>query len=247
MTSSFAQTAIALLIDMAERGDIDPWDVEVVTVFDRCLNELAQRNQQDLSHSGQVFLYASMLVLLKSDSLIDLELNDSDSDLEPLDDFGLDADASLNLPLPLHLERRLQRRSAAPAPQRRRVTLQELITHLEVIAATVEPAHRTRSHTVQRQTKSAAIKSITQLAHQENLVEIAAEVEQFLHREWPFLSAQQEWLDLETLLQFKNDRVGVFWALLFLASQSKVELYQEEFYQELKLRPYALEELATGA
>ena len=33
-----------------------------------------------------------------------------------------------------------------------------------------------------------------------------------------------------------HDRVGVFWALLLLSAQSKVELSQEEFYQELKIR-----------
>jgi segregation and condensation protein A len=33
-----------------------------------------------------------------------------------------------------------------------------------------------------------------------------------------------------------NDRVGVFWALLLLSAQSKVELIQEEFYQDLKIR-----------
>jgi segregation and condensation protein A len=33
-----------------------------------------------------------------------------------------------------------------------------------------------------------------------------------------------------------SDRVGVFWALLLLSAQSKVELSQEEFYQDLKIR-----------
>ena len=30
--------------------------------------------------------------------------------------------------------------------------------------------------------------------------------------------------------------VGVFWALLLLSAQSKVELVQEEFYQDVKIR-----------
>ena len=30
--------------------------------------------------------------------------------------------------------------------------------------------------------------------------------------------------------------VSVFWALLLLSSQSKVELLQDEFYQEIKIR-----------
>jgi segregation and condensation protein A len=246
MNASFAQTAIALLTDMAERGEIDAWDVQVVDVFDRCLNELAQKNQQDLSHSGQVFLYASMLVLLKSDSLLGIEATEPDQDLDFLEDFPLDL--AERTALPLNLERCLQRRSAAPPLQRRRVTLKELISHLEKIAATVEnPSHRQRSRTVQRQSKTAAIKSITQLAHQENLVEIAAEIEEFLTLHWPQISPQQGWLDLERLLEFKNDRVGIFWALLFLCSQSKVELHQDEFYRELKLRPFVAEQdIAAG-
>jgi chromatin segregation and condensation protein Rec8/ScpA/Scc1 (kleisin family) len=34
----------------------------------------------------------------------------------------------------------------------------------------------------------------------------------------------------------KQDKVGVFWALLLLSSQSKVELSQDEFYQDLKIQ-----------
>ncbi|MGB8691425.1 MAG: segregation/condensation protein A, partial [Microcoleus sp.] len=33
-----------------------------------------------------------------------------------------------------------------------------------------------------------------------------------------------------------HDRVGIFWALLLLSAQSKVELVQEEFYRDLKIR-----------
>jgi len=32
-----------------------------------------------------------------------------------------------------------------------------------------------------------------------------------------------------------HDRVGVFWALLLLSAQSKVELAQVEFYRDLKV------------
>ena len=34
----------------------------------------------------------------------------------------------------------------------------------------------------------------------------------------------------------KHEKVSVFWALLLLSAQSKVELSQEEFYQEIKIR-----------
>ncbi|AFY62331.1 segregation/condensation protein A [Synechococcus sp. PCC 6312] len=230
MATSFADTAIAVLIDLAERGEIDPWDVQVVDVFDRCLQELATGHYQDLHHSGQAFLYAAILILLKSDSLLGLE------QAEPTLDFEEAADEHLVLPgLPVQLERHLQRRPVAPPPQRRRVTLAELIDHLKTMAVEVEKrtVNRPPRPTPVRRRPS-NIKAITQLAHQENLTEMAHEVEALLQNQ----GLGEEWLDLEALLTLKNDRVGVFWALLFLSSQSKVELDQAEFYQDLRIRIY---------
>ncbi|MGH2414714.1 MAG: segregation/condensation protein A, partial [Microcystaceae cyanobacterium] len=40
MTTKPAQAAIAALIDLAQQGEIDPWDVQVIDVIDRFLSEL---------------------------------------------------------------------------------------------------------------------------------------------------------------------------------------------------------------
>ena len=50
-----------------------------------------------------------------------------------------------------------------------------------------------------------------------------------------------------------HEKVGVFWALLLLSAQNKVELSQENFYQDLKvktvlsLKALRIDELATIA
>ena len=49
------------------------------------------------------------------------------------------------------------------------------------------------------------------------------------------LTAEKQYNE-EINAQVKSDRVGAFWALLLLSAQSKVELSQEEFYQEIKIR-----------
>ena len=46
MAASLAQNAIALLIDLAERGEIDPWDVKVIDVVDRFLSQLQPGHQR---------------------------------------------------------------------------------------------------------------------------------------------------------------------------------------------------------
>lgn len=261
MTLSLAQDAIAFLIDLAERGEIDPWDVKVIDVIDRFLSELTPQSvagkpyEATLSQSGQAFLYASMLVLLKAESLSQTEVEEKTSEIQEdgafqeLGELGESA-------LPPFLERRLRRRAVAQPPQRRRVTLKELIDQIRSIAAALEEkAPRSRIRRPRPQSRSQAVRAIAQLAHQENLSEMAIALEHFFQENWATITQKQDWLDFELLLEFwtqikslnsapesttqpspNHDRVGVFWALLLLTSQSKVELEQTEFYQDLKIR-----------
>lgn len=305
MIGTPAQEAIALLIDLAQRGEINPWDVQVIEVIDRYLSELSLDNNTesgrcdtDLSQSGQAFLWASMLVLLKADTLGRITEPD-EPELTEIDD---PINTAGEIRLPLHLERHLRRRAAAPPPKRRPVTLQELIDQLQQMATQLgETPLPSRSLRPRNQSRSQAAKAIAHLAHDENLTEIATKLEIFLSRHWQEIAGGKDWLNLDQLLEWwtlspvaldeadflhslsgtpakngnseadshlelggtvsegnctldtdnanashqasveatehrVNDRVGVFWALLLLSAQSKVELSQEEFYQDLKIR-----------
>ncbi|HBK96897.1 MAG TPA: segregation/condensation protein A [Microcoleaceae bacterium UBA10368] len=253
---------IAILIDLAERGEINPWDVKVIEVFDRCLSKLTSARDADsstdfadLSHSGQAFLYASMLVLLKAESIV---LSESPAHPDLPDEAALeDAENSGGRHLPQHLERQLRRRGVAQLPQKRPVTLPELIEQLQLMKAAMEQTVTPRRRQSSKM-RSQAAQAIFELAHQENLVETASELERFLAERGPEIDSG--WLDLEKLLELwphhdlhspvdselpvsigevhlpNHDRVGIFWALLLLSAQSKVELVQEEFYRDLKIR-----------
>ncbi len=270
MSSSLAQGAIAFLIDLAEKGEIDPWDVQVIDVIDRFLKTLQDQPvvkkpaeqgrssyESSLSESGQAFLYASMLVLLKADTLVRHELEqveESDGDDFFDDDLDYSADE-----LPRNLEQHIHRRAVAPPPAKRQVTLKELIGQLEAIAAAMSEPSRIRSRRPKPHSKKDAVRAISELAHQENLNEIADALNAFLedYGDDVFEDAVS-WMDFELLLShwtsfrpeilggpikgeltesdYKHEKVGVFWGLLFLTSQSKVELLQENFYQDLKVR-----------
>ena len=179
MKGSLAQDAISLLIDLAQRGEIDPWDVQVVDVLDRFLSELSFQDACELSSSGQAFLYASMLLLLKADTLAATALAvEEPEEFEPLDWID---DAAMAKALPSNLENCLQRRPVARPPQHRRVTLPELIHQLELMAEAVErQAQRPRVRKKTRRSKIQSMKAISQLAHQENLTEVATELEHLL-------------------------------------------------------------------
>ncbi len=268
MSSSLAQTAIAFLIDLADQGEIDPWDVKVIDVIDRFLSLLKTQAEAlasqgrtpyeaNLSESGQGFLYASMLVLLKADTMVRAEA-EAQAEANPEEEVWEEELPEL-VPLPRNLERHLHRRAVAPIPQRRQVTLQELIQQLETMA-TVMSDHqpRIRARRARPQPQRQAVRAIAQLAHQENLSEIAAALETFLNQYWDELGGEMLWIDFEQLIrqwpQFKpadledahefdsphaetvHEKVGVFWGLLFLSAQSKVEMAQDNFYGDLRVR-----------
>jgi segregation and condensation protein A len=234
MTQTITQDAIALLIDLAERGEIDPWDVQVVDVVDRFLSRLITSDRKNLYDSGQAFLYASMLVLLKANTLsqpiASPEIVDEWLEDEPLGfrvDYGT----------------QIRRRPVALPPQSRRITLPELIAELESIAQLVAKKtprlpHRSKPSKI---SDKAAAKMIIQLAHKENLSEMAISLEQY------FLINPVDRIEIRELGKIFGDLVGVFWALLLLSAQSKVEVVQTDFYGEIVVIPLIGAGLAIDA
>ena len=265
MAEAGARLAIRLLQDAAERGDIDPWDVDVIAVVDGFLDQLRQRierprqlaaqggsYERDLAESSEAFLAASVLVGLKAELLESATFPPEPLLEDPFsaeDDGGWDPGA---LALPRRPERHLHRRPVAPPPLQRPVTLGELIRQLEDIAERLEQdggegRHRPRAR---RYSERAAIAQVASLAHREKLPETTAALSRFL-LQWTPTADGVEWVAFDALVgawaeavasapadeDLDQDRVGVFWALLFLSSQGKVELEQAGgLYGPLSLR-----------
>ena len=116
---------------------------------------------------------------------------------------------------------------------KRKSTLGELITQLESIAEIIETQDlllmkRKRS---KKYSDKALISKVQSLAHREKLPETTKELGKFIDG-W---EKALQWVDFEYLVNMwqtavKNDldkdRLGVFWALLFLASENKIEIKQ---------------------
>ena len=253
MATAGARLAIRLLQDAAERGDLDPWDVDVIAVVDGFLDQLRQRievprlvaslgqggsYEQDLAETSEAFLAASMLVSLKAE-VLEAQTFPPEPALEESFAFDFDAEGqgwliSPGIELPRRPERHLLRRPVAPPPLQRPVTLGELIRQLEDIAERLEQEEgkvRQRQRS-KRFSDRAVIEQVAALAHREKLPETTAALSQFL-LQWP---RALEWLGFDALVEawaavapedLDCDRVGVFWALLFLCSQGKVELEQQ--------------------
>lgn len=240
-----ASDAIALLIELAEKGEINPWDVQVIEIIDRFLTELGiddsdnlALEETDLSKSGQVMLWASKLVLFKAETLE--RINQIEEEIETEIEAELEENRQRRN---YQFDRQIKRRTSAPPPKQRKVTLQEFIAQLQAIDR--ELKEKTLSHDIPLKgkkkgyTRKQALKTITELAHNENLTELAEKLNLFIREE-----TEKKEIPLEELIsqwqqhqkEESPDKVGVFWALLLLSSQSKVELSQEKFYQDINIQ-----------
>ncbi len=260
--SSGARLAIRLLQDAAERGDLDPWDVDVIPVIDGFLDQLRQRIEiprkvseelrgrggtfeRDLDDSSEAFLAASVLVGLKAE-VLESETFPSEPSFEEGSEMLFSEQGWLDssFVMPARPEKHLYRRPVAQPPLRRPVTLGELIEQLENNAEQIESDQFQKRSNPRRKrfTDKEAINQVSALAHREKLPETTAALGVFLNTWEPALN----WLDFELLVShwadfassdLDTDRVGVFWALLFLSSQGKIELQQEgSLFSPLRLK-----------
>ncbi len=189
--------------------------------------------QQDLSETSEAFFAASVLVNLKAQVLESDVFKDNSSDFE--DDFDSDDQDWIDqeFDIPKYPEKYLRRRSTAQPILKRTTTLGELVSQLESIAETIETQDlllmkRKRN---KKFSDKALITKVKSLAHREKLPETTKALGKFIDS-W---EKALQWTDFEYLVKqwqrvVKNDldkdRLGVFWALLFLSSENKIEIKQ---------------------
>ncbi len=236
---------IKFLQDAAARGDLDPWDIDVISVIDSFLDQFNQnlhhslndrdRYQKDLSETSEAFFAASVLVNLKAQVLESDIFFDENLSYE--EDFGIENQEWINegFDIPKYPEKYLRRRSVAQPIIKRTSTLGELVSQLESIAEIIETQDlllmkRKRN---KKYSDKMLISQVQSLAHREKLPETTKALGKFLEG-W---ERALQWTDFEYLVNkwqsvVKNDldkdRLGVFWALLFLTSENKIEIKQKK-------------------
>ena len=234
---------IKFLQDAAGKGDLDPWDIDVISVIDSFLDQYSNAlakplnkynsYQKDLAETSEAFFAASVLVNLKAQVLESDVFKEEVTEFE--DDYELDNQEWINqgFDIPKNPEKYLRRRSVAQPILKRSSTLGELVSQLESIAEIIETQDlllmkRKRN---KKYSDKAIISEVQSLAHREKLPETTKELGKFIDG-W---EKALQWTDFEYLVNkwqtvvksdLDKDRLGVFWALLFLYSENKIEIKQ---------------------
>jgi len=78
-----APEPVEVLVQLADDGEIDPWDIDVVQVTDKFLDAI---EGTDLRTSGRALFYASVLVRMKSDAMLGTDEPEETREPEVSDD-----------------------------------------------------------------------------------------------------------------------------------------------------------------
>ena len=220
---------IEILVTMAERGEIDPWNIDILEVTDRFLAELERRRQLDLRISGRTLFYAATLLRLKSEYL---EIGEEAPPEE--EEIAWEENTFDENPLadPIdRLEREIQRRLGRKDLREPPVTLYELIQLLK----TAEKKERRRQRSPSPEALPEVItEDVISIAHSEDYQLAATRV---------LASLSLEEMPLCTLCQALGWTVpDVYIPLLFLTLEGKVGISQQDFFGELYVRRAGTEE-----
>ena len=231
-----SEDPIALLVQMAERGEIDPWDVDIIFIIDRFFTEAENQRSFDLRVSGRMLFYAATLLRIKAEYFDDESIADeaddgSDTGEEFFDDGSLvitRRERGSGDPIPFleqEISRRLQRKSFRKQP----VSVYMLINLLR--DAEKEERRRQRESFSSFDFFSIA-EDVLDIAHEETYQDTAAHVLSCCHKLLLFKQAESVTLSM-LANELDVSRHQVFISLLFLAYDGFLSLHQPEFLGEI--------------
>jgi segregation and condensation protein A len=225
---------VEILVGLTERGEIDPWNINIIEVTDRFLSELERRRQLNLQVSGRTLFYASTLLRMKSEQLQIVEEVEDEGEGEDIfgDDYagesGDDIDYGSRLGPIERLEHEIQRRLDRKNMRKSPITLFELITELKNIE---KEERRRRRMTVDHSDDSLIdADDVVSIAHEEGFQESSlTRLAEYLEG----LEIDEEMTLAELCEKMEWGIPEVYIPLLFLALDGRCSLRQEEFFGDI--------------
>ena len=244
---------VELLVQLAEEGEIEPWDIDIVQVTDAFLEKL---DETDLRTTGRALFYASVLLRMKSDGMLADDEEEAEPAAEPWELAMEGGDADPADPgfdpidtLEAEMDRRLDRKHTRGSPE----TLDELVRELreaergswwkesrEYDTAESPSGYDRGTQTLDyhtgdefRRDGEPTAGDATDRTHDEDIEEVIADVESAIA---PHFDAGRAEVLFTEVSSAGGRPFMTFLALLFMAHRGSVTLRQDELFGDLWIR-----------
>jgi segregation and condensation protein A len=201
-----------VLVELARRGEIDPWDVDIARTTEKFLKYIDSLEKRDLRIPARTLLYASILLRMKSDSMEDTKEEEPEmepEELEPQEEEDIDT-----LPRPP-----VRRHTKRP------VTLDELIIELK-------KAEMVGRRKAIRERWPGTEEKALDLSHDEGIEDRIKSLGPILDDMF-MANKTVSFQDINSRNSETEDGVTNYVSLLFMAHRKQVWLDQEEIFGDL--------------
>jgi segregation and condensation protein A len=228
-------SGLEILVQLAEKGDIDPWDIDLIDVTDKYLAALDKTPRENLLNAGRAIFYSSVLLRLKSDILLNIS-NETLLNSQHNENFFPEDDLLLNeegVPLDLtKLESYIVRSSLGKQQRKRKVTLNDLIFALQQ-AEEEEERRAIRLKLRQERRFTIAMPEtpddVLDIAQDEEVEDIAEKIDAIIQEHL----TDEKPITYSFLHNIVGSKAKTFLAILFLTHAKKIVLDQKDFYEEI--------------
>jgi len=204
-----------VLVELAKRGDIDPWDIDIARATEKFLEYIDSLEKRDLRIPARTLLYASILLRLKSDSMEGQKEEDPEPEAEELESAEVEEYEALPRPP-------VRRHTKRP------VTLDELISELK-------KAEMVGRRKAMRDRWPTTEEKALDLSHDEGIEDRIKALGPILDDMF-MTSKKVSFLDINSRNSESEDGVTNYVSLLFMAHRRQVWLDQEEIFGDLFVR-----------
>ena len=208
-----------VLVELAKRGEIDPWDIDIALATEKFLQYIDSLEKRDLRIPARTLLYASILLRMKSDSMEGQKEQDPEPEMK--ETLGeMEEEIEENLPRPP--VRRLTKRP---------VTLDELISELK-------KAEMVGRRKALRERWPSTEEIPMDVSHDEGIedrIKALGPILDDMFMETKTITFQ----DINSKNSKIEDGVTNYVSLLFMAQRKQVWLEQEEIFGDLFVRRHA--------
>lgn len=209
------------MVELASKGEIDPWNIDIIEVTDKFLKKIEGLKQLDLRVSGRTLLYASMLLRMKSEFLADKKQEDDEFEWELL---GFQPEYFQMDEYP-HLRPRIRRESKRP------VTLNELIDELK---KAMDRKERSNKRRLIRAENLPTPEEVIKIAHEEDIEGMIQKIRGKLNKKFK----NQDQVMFDELIEERTPSciIQTYVPLLFMADRKQIWLEQKELFGDLYVK-----------
>jgi len=208
-----------VLVELAKRGEIDPWDIDIALATEKFLQYIDSLEKRDLRIPARTLLYSSILLRMKSDSMEGQKEEEAEPEMEEIED---EPQEEIEESLPRPPVRRLTKRP---------VTLDELISELK-------KAEMVGRRKAMRERWPSTEEKALDVSHDEGIeerIKALGPILDDMFMEKKSVSFQ----DINSKNSKTEDGVTNYVSLLFMAQRKQVWLEQEEIFGDLFVSRHA--------